>query len=84
MRLFRVEQTGYGTQSFRTFGNGNGLPDGQFLVDSGNYLQTIDMIVDFAGKSLRFPSGSVPGEAGSPRVAPIRSATIEKLLKEHD
>ena len=83
MRLFRVEQTGYGIQSFRVFGNNSPSESQTFLVEEGNHLLTIDNIVDFAGQSLHFAT-SVPGEAGSPRVAPIRSAAIEKLLKEHD
>ena len=83
MRLFRVEQTGYGIQSFRVFGNNSPSESQTFLVGEGNHLLTIDNIVDFAAGTLRFAT-SVPGEAGTPRVAPVRSAVVEKLLKEHD
>lgn len=84
MNLFRIEQTGYGTQSFRVFGDNSPNESQDFLVDWGNYLLTIDFIQDFAGKSLRFASGSVPGEAGRPRTVPARSARVEQLLREND
>ena len=83
MRLFRVEQTGYGVQSFRVFGNNSPSESQTFLVGEGNHLLTIDNIVDFAGGSLRFAT-SVPGEAGSPRTTPARRPEMEKLLREHD
>jgi hypothetical protein len=76
MNLFRVEQTGYGTQSLRVFGDNSPSVSQRFQIDSGNHLLTIDSIADFAGKSLRFSAG--------PRARNVRSARVERLLQEHD
>jgi len=77
MKLFRVQMWGE-EKTFTVEGSGTPPNPSQFfLVADGQFLQTIDMVVDMGGRALKYSNG--PATIREPR-----APEIEALMKAND